>query len=106
LVANLTVTGEPRTLDPRVELTLYRAAQEGLTNARKHAHASRVDIHINYASPDQVCLTVHDNGVGTDKMDGGFGLLGMRERVQLLGGQVDVESTTGVGFTLTIQVPG
>lgn len=106
LVTNVTVTGEPRPLDPRVELTLYRAAQEGLTNARKHAHASRVDLHVNYTSAENVCLTVQDNGVGTEQMDGGFGLLGLRERVHLLGGQVDVETAPGAGFTLSVQVPG
>ena len=86
IVTEFKVTGEPLTLEHKVALALYRAAQEGLTNVRKHARASRVDVLLDY-QPDQVRLEVRDNGVGAAETAGGFGLLGIRERMQLLGGR-------------------
>jgi signal transduction histidine kinase len=107
LVTTFEVQGECRTLEPNAELTLYRAAQEGLTNVRKHARASRVDVHLNYSDPKMVYLTVQDNGVGSkDGSDDGFGLLGIKERVQLLGGAMEIESTDEQGFKLLVTVPG
>ena len=84
---------------------MYRAVQEALTNVRKHAHASRVDVRLDYADPDGVRLTVQDNGVGTAEADGGFGLLGLRERAQLLGGTLQVTTAAGRGLLLELEVP-
>ena len=106
IVAELAVEGVPRPLDPRAELTLYRAAQEGLTNVRKHARASRVDLSLDYRDPAAVALAVRDNGPGGGPKDSpqGFGLLGLGERARQLGGQLTAE-TTGQGFTLTLTLP-
>jgi signal transduction histidine kinase len=98
------VTGSPRSLSPPAELTLYRAAQEGLTNVRKHAGASHVEVALAYRD-DEVVLTVQDDGQGAAAPEGGFGLLGLRERVQLLGGEMDVTTSPGRGFNLKVQVP-
>ena len=109
IATTLAVLGTPRRLAPQAELTLYRAAQEGLTNLRKHAHASRADLTLDYRDDATVRLMVRDNGVGlagVDTADGGFGLLGVRERVQLLGGQARVRAAAGQGFTLDVEVPG
>ncbi|MCA9927711.1 MAG: sensor histidine kinase [Anaerolineales bacterium] len=105
IASAMTVTGEPRPLDPKIELTLYRAAQEGLTNVRKHARASQVDLYLDYQSDQYIQLQVKDNGIGVAKADGGFGLLGIQERVQLLNGTINIETEPGKGFTLTIQIP-
>ena len=105
VLADLSVGGTPRPLGPQAELTLFRAAQEALTNVRKHAHASRVDVRLEYAEDGAVRLYVHDNGVGSITTDGGFGLLGLRERVHLLGGKVRTESASGQGFKLAVEVP-
>ncbi|MCA9960097.1 MAG: sensor histidine kinase [Anaerolineales bacterium] len=105
IVTEFTAQGTERVLSPQSKLTLYRAVQEGLTNARKHAHASRVDIILDFQDPDTTQLTVADNGVGTSKTDGGFGLLGLQERVQLLGGTMRVETAVGAGFHLHISLP-
>lgn len=89
------------------ELTaLYRAAQEGLTNARRHARASRVTVTLHLAR-DDARLVVADDGCGfaPDRATGGFGLLGMRERVQLVAGSVRVDSGPGAGTRLTVTVP-
>lgn len=105
IVTQLKVRGDPRPLGPRASLTLYRAAQEGLTNARKHAHPSRIDLTLDYRDRREVCLTVVDNGVGAADAGDGFGLLGLRERVELLGGTVHVQTRPGEGFSLDVRVP-
>ena len=106
----LVVAGEPRRLAPQAELALYRAAQEGLTNVRKHAgHAAHAALSLAYGPDGNVRLTVSDDGSGVDEGrangQAGFGLLGVRERVGLLGGQVSVRSAPGQGFTLEVLVP-
>lgn len=106
LAVELVIKGEPRLLPSRTELTLYRAAQEGLTNVRKHADATSVEVLLEYRDDGCARLVVRDDGVGSDDPSGGYGLLGVRERVYLLGGSVDVHTMPGQGFTLTVEVPG
>ena len=106
IVTQLTLLGDDRTLAPSTALTLYRAAQEGLTNVRKHARASRVDLTLDYRQPGQVQLIIQDNGVGGQAPGNGFGLLGIRERVQLLQGEMAVETDHRQGFRLSIRLPG
>jgi signal transduction histidine kinase len=104
IVTEFTIAGEPRALEHKVALALYRAAQEGLTNVRRHARASRVDVELDF-QPDQVCLEVRDNGAGAAETTGGFGLLGIRERMQLLGGRLQIRTGVGKGFCLMASVP-
>ncbi len=106
LQTELTTQGTQRTLSPQTELALYRTVQEGLTNIRKHAHATRADLVLDFTAPDCVRLTVYDDGAGAANTNGGFGLVGLRERVQFLGGEVCIETEAGQGFTLEVQVPG
>lgn len=109
LNCQLTVLGTPRLLAPAVALTLYRAGQEGLTNVQKHARAKEAGLVIDFRSPETVSLRVVDDGVGTPTeaaAPAGFGLLGLRERCQLLGGRVRVTGAPGAGFTLDVEVPG
>ena len=100
IVTEFKVTGEPHPLEHKVALALYRVAQEGLTNVRRHARASRVDVLLDF-QPDEVHLEVKDNGMGTAEIAGGFGFLGIRERMQLLGGKVTINTGVGKGFCLT-----
>ncbi|MGI5194837.1 sensor histidine kinase [Streptomyces sp. CA-288835] len=89
------------------ELTaLYRAAQEGVTNARRHARATRVTVTVRLAE-DAARLEVTDDGRGfaRDATVTGFGLLGMKERVQLVAGSVDIDSGPDSGTRLTVTVP-
>jgi signal transduction histidine kinase len=98
---------------------LYRAAQEGLTNARRHGQATRASVTVTFDGSG-ARLVVADNGRGfptnqtdpTDPTDPiaapghrGFGLLGMRERIQLLGGQVDIDGRPGTGAVITVTLP-
>ena len=98
------IGGRVRPLTPQANLTLYRAAQEGLTNAGKHAHANSVEVVLAYGD-DSVQLKVRDDGIGSESSAGGFGLLGVRERVQLLNGEVRVTTATGKGFLLEVDLP-
>ena len=104
IVTEFKVVGEPQTLEIKVARALYRAAQEGLTNVCKHARASRVDVLLDI-QPSQVRLEVKDNGVGATETTGGFGLLGIRERMQLLGGKLEIRTGAGKGFWLIASVP-
>jgi two-component system CheB/CheR fusion protein len=98
-------------LEPLVETTLYRVAQEALNNVAKHAAAASVDMLLERRDGHAV-LIVEDDGLGFDadgfEADGegrGMGLIGMRERVVLVGGTAEVESTPGGGTTVFVRVP-
>ena len=104
LDASLTVEGVPRALTPDIEFTLYRAAQEALTNVARHARAPHVTCALRY-DEREVCLSVDDDGVGATSTEGGFGLTGLRERAGAVGGSVEVRTAAGKGFTLAVRVP-
>ena len=89
------------------ETALYRIVQEAFTNALKHAAASRISLRL-YQGDASVTLTVHDDGKGFDPenvRDGSLGLVGMRERVALLGGRLTIESSEDAGTMLKAEVP-
>jgi signal transduction histidine kinase len=98
----LEIVGEPRPLTPPVKLALYRVTQEALTNVRKHAQARHVRVTLTYTGSG-VALRVADDGVGVAVPEGGFGLVGLRERVQLLGGELGITSAPGEGFVLDVR---
>jgi signal transduction histidine kinase len=95
-------------LSPELETALYRVVQEALTNVTRHAEATHVDVLLELRG-DQVVLIVEDNGVGFDvetaTEEGRLGLVGMRERAQMLGGTWMIESTPGKGTTIVVEVP-
>lgn len=101
----LHVEGEPRPLPPRAGLALYRAAQEALTNARKHAPGAPLTMALEFRA-DDILLRV-DNGAATSAatpVESGFGLQGMRERLELAGGRLDVGATAS-GWRVEARVP-
>jgi signal transduction histidine kinase len=101
----LSVSGSLDDLGESLNLTIYRLIQEGLTNSFKHAGAGRIDINLSRGS--EVLLTVADDGRGTvlPARSGGFGLIGMKERVELMGGTFGVESGPGRGFAIEARLP-
>ena len=104
--ASLTVTGEPREHSSEERLALYRTAQEALTNVRKHSAADRVEIRLDYRA-DGTMLAVEDHGPGAPVAignGGGYGLTGMRERAELLGGRLSAEPTSD-GFRVELWLP-
>jgi signal transduction histidine kinase len=98
-------------LPPPVETAVFRIVQEALTNILKHAEATRVSVMLEYRY-DELLVIVEDNGRGfqldvplTVKAPGGLGLVGIRERVALVGGKLNIESEPGSGTTLAIRIP-
>jgi two-component system NarL family sensor kinase len=97
-------------LAARVEVGLYRIAQEALNNALRHAQAQRVTVRLERRGAD-VRLTIADDGQGFDpqhvqpSVHGGFGLVGLRERARLLNGTLEITTAPGAGTQLTVTVP-
>jgi signal transduction histidine kinase len=111
IVACFKVNGREKRLTAECELSLFRIVQEALTNVKKHAEASEVSVTVDFNGG--LKLTVQDNGTGFDlpeSMDslplaGKLGLMGMQERVWLLGGSLSIESYPHQGTTLRVEVP-
>ena len=105
LPVRLHVDGEPFPLPAAIDLSAYRIVQEGLTNALKHARASRADVTVCYRS-DSLRTEVRDDGIGAAASDGlGHGLAGIRERVKIYGGEMTAETANGGGFILSTRLP-
>jgi signal transduction histidine kinase len=112
LTTSFRVTGTPQRLKPERELALYRIVQEALNNVTAHANATRADVRVTFADRE-VSVTVADNGAGFAIPDrpgelaeaGHYGLLGMRERAELAGGWLGIESQPGQGTTIEIHLP-
>ena len=106
LPVELQIEGEPVQLPAGLDLTAYRLVQEGLTNALKHARANRAEVFVRYSETD-IEVTVSDNGRGTsgEEAGGGHGLVGMRERVSVYGGQLEAGPRPDGGFRLRAKLP-
>jgi signal transduction histidine kinase len=106
LQVDLRIEGEPVPLSPGVDLAAYRIAQEGLTNALRHARATRAKVLVRY-SPGQLDVQIEDNGRGlsTQQPNGGHGLMGIRERVALYGGTVELDPVPTGGVRLAVSLP-
>ena len=116
--AEVRTTGDPRALHPEVEVTLLRVGQEALANVAKHAAAANVWVTLSYME-DVVTLDVRDDGSGFARpgagheqssadgvsADGGFGLIAMRQRVNRLAGQLEIESEPGAGTAVSASLP-
>jgi signal transduction histidine kinase len=104
LGVELIVEGSPKELSPALELSAFRIVQEALTNTLKHARASRALVRVRYAA-DALELEVADDGVGGASADGGRGLVGMRERVALFGGDLAAGARPEGGFAVRARMP-
>ena len=105
LSVELRVEGDPRPLPAGVDLTGYRLVQEGLTNALKHARAERAQVVVCYGDGD-LEVTVNDDGRGAGSGDGGgHGLMGMRERVAVFGGELEAGPRAEGGYRLRAKLP-
>jgi signal transduction histidine kinase len=107
-----TLVGSPRRIQPDLELALYRIAQESLSNARRHAQATQVEVTLVFA-PSQVRLTISDDGAGFElsgdlsslARSGHFGLMSMQERAQLVGAHVELDTGIDQGTSVTVTAP-
>lgn len=112
ITATATLEGEARPLPAALDVALLRIAQSALANVRLHSDATRTAVTLTYA-PKDVTLEVIDDGVGFTEDDvaraplsgSGFGLRAMRERVEALGGRLEIESEPGQGAALVVSLP-
>lgn len=108
--AEFRVDGEPAPLDPAQEVVVYRAAQETLANAARHAKATSVVCTLTYLG-DETILDVNDDGAGfdpdavTQTPESGLGLVGLADRVAAADGELHIATTPGKGTTITVTVP-
>jgi signal transduction histidine kinase len=109
--ARLKVSGTPRRIDQPVELALFRIAQEALRNVEKHAEASSATVELDFGS-EEIKLSVTDDGCGFSPVPnisdlpqtGKLGLLGMKERAELVGGRFELHSSPSEGTRLVVRV--
>ncbi len=106
---SLQVHGPRRRLDPIVETVLFRVVQEALNNVVRHAGTDKAQIRVDFCT-DEIVLKIIDKGVGFDPAKPlvpphGWGLAGMRERINLIGGHLIIESSDGMGTTVEVVVP-
>lgn len=112
MATKVDITGSPRQLTPETKLTVFRIAQEVLSNIRRHSQASAVEMSLDF-SADALTLIINDNGEGFNVPDrtsdlalsGKLGIIGMRERARLIGGTLIVQSERGAGTTVTLRIP-
>jgi signal transduction histidine kinase len=105
LPVRVEVHGESAPLPRALDLSAYRIIQEGLTNALKHAEATYADVVVRFG-PDELLIDVRDDGKGASASDGlGHGLVGVRERVKLYGGEMSAGALNGGGFSLVTRLP-
>lgn len=103
---HLIVEGNERPVSAASAHTIYRAAQESLTNARKHVPNARVTLELAFTSRDELILNVSDDGPGPpENFTPGFGLTGLRERTALIGGSLDLKHDSTVGFSFVLTIP-
>jgi len=101
----LIITGNEPALNPRTRWTLYRAAQEGISNTCKHAKASHLWIKLDFSQDSCVELDLEDNGIGPGDYKEGFGIMGLKERVSSVGGALAIGASASGGFEFNIKVP-
>jgi signal transduction histidine kinase len=105
LPVRVRIDGEPFPLPRGIDLSAYRIVQEGLTNTVKHSAASHAEVTVRYAR-DEIRIDICDDGQGAETSDGlGHGLIGVRERVNLYGGEMSAGTVNGRGFVLSTRLP-
>lgn len=100
------ILGSPRPTSQEIIMALTRAAQECVNNVLKHSSATRVSVELDFSSLSLIRFIFSDNGRGSDELAGGYGLIGMKERVSLLEGEITIRSVKGKGFCVEICLPG
>ncbi|MBP7962450.1 MAG: ATP-binding cassette domain-containing protein [Caldilineaceae bacterium] len=113
VIINLELDANLGRLPEEIELSIFRIIQEGLSNVRKHAKATQVDVFLKHTSPRLLMISIADNGYGLDEqftlsalsLQGHYGLLGISERVALLGGRLHIQNQKSGGVLLRVEIP-
>jgi PAS domain S-box-containing protein len=110
LIVHFTHSGiEDQRFEPNLETVIYRVVQEGLTNVARHAQVNEVEIQI-WQAANNLLIKIEDQGIGCDlenlkDLDEKFGLIGIQERVHLIGGKMQIETAPGKGTSITAEIP-
>ncbi|MBT6811790.1 MAG: sensor histidine kinase [Anaerolineae bacterium] len=109
LKVSLNIEGKSQRIDPLIETVLFRVAQASLTNIARHAETEKAEVKIRF-NKNQVALNIIDEGIGFDPAEpfsppAGWGLAGMRERVESVGGKFNLESSPGNGTSVAVLIP-
>jgi len=105
LKTSFMLLGSERSVSPQARFTLFRTAQEAVNNVQKHSHASNLWVSLDFSTEKKTKLTIKDDGIGSNNVDGGFGLLGLRERARFVNGDIKIISSPGIGFEIQLMVP-
>ncbi len=105
IIFSYEIIGSPSQLTPQEDLSLYRGVQEMVNNVIKHSKATQAKISLDYSNPKTVTLICSDDGVGSSNLETGFGILGLRERIKLLNGEVVINTDVEQGFKISIRLP-
>jgi two-component system, NarL family, sensor histidine kinase UhpB len=106
--AEIEIDDAIQSLSEKTNITIYRIVQEALTNISKHAHASQINIVLKFdQAKAAISLLIRDNGIGIQQSTKkfGFGLIGMRERIHALQGEINIHSVIAQGTTLQVLIP-
>jgi len=107
IIPTVRLIGEERRLDSYVEVGLFRTIQEAVNNVEKHAQANNVNVVIEFRK-EIMSVIIEDDGIGFDAAENvgseSFGLVGMRERIKLLNGELVIKSQAGVGTKIMIKI--
>lgn len=99
------MNGQKRNLSNIVNSTIFRIVQETVNNACKYSQAENYYLNISYENKYELKINIRDDGVGTDVLQGGFGLLGLKERIELINGTINIITSPNQGFKLEISLP-
>jgi signal transduction histidine kinase len=105
LETNFILLGAERAVSPQARFTLFRTAQEAVNNVQKHSQAANIWVTLDFRTDKKTKLMIKDDGIGSENFDGGFGLLGLRERARLVNGELNINTSPGAGFEIELVVP-
>ena len=99
------IFGSEKPISNTIHSTIFRIAQETVNNTCKYSNAKNYYFLIDYLNPNTLHIRVSDDGLGAKSYEGGFGLLGLKERIELLDGKIEIQSFPSKGFQLEIELP-
>ncbi|PKN87145.1 MAG: hypothetical protein CVU46_05370 [Chloroflexi bacterium HGW-Chloroflexi-8] len=102
---NYEVNGEKRSLSNIVNTTIFRIVQETVNNTCKYSKANNYYFSIDFSSKDEIKIRIKDDGVGAGNIQGGYGLIGIKERIALINGNIKIDTHPGQGFNIEISLP-
>lgn len=103
--SHLEIIGDERTLNETIKSTIYRIVQETVNNTCKYSKASNYHCILNYLNEEYLSLTIYDDGIGMKEFQLGFGLQGLRERIEILNGVLNFSTSPQKGFKIEIEMP-